>query len=66
VTPRVVYQTKRMVSRIRSAYEKALNSSSWVGADVGDRALKRLSNITVLVGSPRRHLDPKFIEEVYS
>ncbi|KAL1473333.1 hypothetical protein MTO96_003879 [Rhipicephalus appendiculatus] len=65
VTPRVVYQTKRMVSRIRSAYEKALNSSSWVGADVGDRALKRLSNITVLVGSPRRHLDPKFIEEVY-
>ncbi|KAL1473332.1 hypothetical protein MTO96_003878 [Rhipicephalus appendiculatus] len=65
VTPRVVYQTERMTSRIRSAFEKAIQSSSWVGADVRYRAINRLTNVTVFVGSPGRRLDPKFVEEVY-
>ncbi|KAH7957177.1 hypothetical protein HPB52_015878 [Rhipicephalus sanguineus] len=66
VPPRMIYQTKRMTSRIRSAFEEALQSSSWLTPEIRALASERLINITVYVGSPGRRLDPDFIEEVYS
>ncbi|KAH6933932.1 hypothetical protein HPB50_019124 [Hyalomma asiaticum] len=65
VPPRLVYQTKVMVSRIRTAFENALNSSSWLDPIVRSNAINKLINITVYVGSPGRRLDPKYVEDVY-
>ncbi|KAH6933936.1 hypothetical protein HPB50_019128 [Hyalomma asiaticum] len=65
VPPRMVYQTKRMVSRIRRAFEKALNSSSWMSADIRANAINKLANITVYVGSPGQRLDPRFVSKIY-
>ncbi|KAH7956434.1 hypothetical protein HPB52_009661 [Rhipicephalus sanguineus] len=65
VPPRMVYQTKRMASRICSAFEKALNTSSWIGRRVRDELIYKLIDMTVYVGSQGRRYDPAFVEEVY-
>ncbi|KAL1421516.1 hypothetical protein MTO96_023078 [Rhipicephalus appendiculatus] len=65
VSPRLVYQTRRMASRIRTSFEEALQSSSWLTAEIRALAINRLIGITVHVGSPGRRLDPDYVEEVY-
>ncbi|KAL1466304.1 hypothetical protein MTO96_026779, partial [Rhipicephalus appendiculatus] len=65
VPPRMIYQTKRMVSRIRSAFEQALQSSSWLTPSIRNQAINKLIDITVYVGSPGRRMDPDYVEEVY-
>ncbi|XP_075744112.1 neprilysin-1 [Rhipicephalus microplus] len=65
VPPRLIYQTKRMAYRIRSAFEKALNSSNWIGRDIRDELINKLIDVTFYVGSQGRRSDPAFVEEVY-
>ncbi|KAL1475259.1 hypothetical protein MTO96_037423, partial [Rhipicephalus appendiculatus] len=65
VPPRMIYQTKRMASRIRTAFEEAFQSSSWLTTEIRALAINRLINITVHIGSPGRRLDPDYVEEVY-
>ncbi|KAL3246549.1 hypothetical protein MRX96_057591 [Rhipicephalus microplus] len=65
VPPRMIYQTKRMAYRIRSAFEKALNSSNWIGRDIRDELINKLIDVTFYVGSQGRRSDPAFVEEVY-
>ncbi|KAL1486929.1 hypothetical protein MTO96_031155 [Rhipicephalus appendiculatus] len=65
VPPRMVYQTKRMASRIRHAFDKVLQSSSWLSPRLQALATDELINITVYVGSPGRRLDPEYVEEIY-
>ncbi|KAL1485046.1 hypothetical protein MTO96_032204 [Rhipicephalus appendiculatus] len=65
IPPRMVYQTKRMVSRIRNAFENTLSSSSWITSNIREHAINKLINLTVYVGSPGRQLDPEFVEEIY-
>ncbi|KAL1484295.1 hypothetical protein MTO96_032655 [Rhipicephalus appendiculatus] len=66
VPPRMVYQTKRMVTRIRHTFVKALESSSWISRNARAYAIELLYEITGYVGSPGRRLDPEFVEEIYS
>ncbi|KAL1485906.1 hypothetical protein MTO96_047174, partial [Rhipicephalus appendiculatus] len=66
VPPRMVYPTKRMTSRIRSAFEKALKSASWIGRDIRDELINKLIDVKFYVGSQGRRLNPAFVEEVYS
>ncbi|KAL3219771.1 hypothetical protein MRX96_050474 [Rhipicephalus microplus] len=66
VSPRMVYQTKRMVSRIRNAFVKEMNSSSWVSRDIAADAINSLNGITAYVGSAGRRLEAEFVEAIYS
>ncbi|KAL1473798.1 hypothetical protein MTO96_038458, partial [Rhipicephalus appendiculatus] len=63
--PRMVYQTKRMASRIRNAFESAFNSSTWIGRDVRDEFINRVINLKFHVGLTGRRSDPAFVEEIY-
>ncbi|XP_075744140.1 endothelin-converting enzyme 1-like [Rhipicephalus microplus] len=65
VPPRMLYQTKRMTSRIRSSFEEALQSSSWLTPEIRATSINKLINITVYTGSPGRRLDPDYVEELY-
>ncbi|XP_075746279.1 membrane metallo-endopeptidase-like 1 isoform X3 [Rhipicephalus microplus] len=65
VSPRMVYQTKRMVSRIRNAFANQLNSSSWVSREIAADAIDTLNGITAYVGSAGRRLDGEFVEAIY-
>ncbi|KAL1486932.1 hypothetical protein MTO96_031157 [Rhipicephalus appendiculatus] len=65
VPRRMVYQTKYMVSRIRNAFDEALQSSSWLTPKLRALASGELINLTVYVGSPGRRLDADYIEELY-
>ncbi|KAH8039435.1 hypothetical protein HPB51_007313 [Rhipicephalus microplus] len=65
VPPRMIYQTKRMAYRIRSAFEKSLNSSNWIGRDIRDELINKLIDMTFYVGSQGQRSDPAFVEEIY-
>ncbi|KAL1479049.1 hypothetical protein MTO96_034844 [Rhipicephalus appendiculatus] len=65
IPPRMVYQTRRMVFRIRNVFSKAIDSSSWVSRDTAYDAIRTLDEIKAYVGSPGRRLDPEFVEEIY-
>ncbi|XP_075744587.1 neprilysin-1-like [Rhipicephalus microplus] len=65
VTPRMAYLSKRMASRIRSAFEKALQASSYLTADIRAHLINKLLNHTIFIGSPGRRLDPDFVEDIY-
>ncbi|XP_075744575.1 uncharacterized protein LOC142803344 isoform X3 [Rhipicephalus microplus] len=56
---------KKMVSTIRSTYQKAFESSTWIGRSIREAAIRKLNNITSYVGSPGNRLDSKYVEEVY-
>ncbi|KAL3236386.1 hypothetical protein MRX96_048243, partial [Rhipicephalus microplus] len=66
VPPRMVYQTKRMVTRIRHTFVKAMESSSWISPNARHYAIELLYEITAHAGSPGRRLDPEFIADIYS
>ncbi|KAL3224409.1 hypothetical protein MRX96_049492 [Rhipicephalus microplus] len=66
VPPRMVYQTKRMVTRIRHTFVKAMESSSWISPNARHYAIELLYEITAHAGSPGRRLDPRFIADIYS
>ncbi|KAL3206496.1 hypothetical protein MRX96_052814 [Rhipicephalus microplus] len=63
---RMITQTKRMTSRIRTAFEEALQSSSWLTPEIRALAINKLIDITVHIGSPGQRLDPDYVEEMYS
>ncbi|KAH6933916.1 hypothetical protein HPB50_018838 [Hyalomma asiaticum] len=63
VTPRMVQQTKFMVSQIRSAFVKAFNSSTWLSSKLKREAIEKLTGIRVFAGSQGRRLDPNFIKK---
>ncbi|KAL3225561.1 hypothetical protein MRX96_049189 [Rhipicephalus microplus] len=63
---RMITQTKRMTSRIRTAFEEALQSSSWLTPEIRALAINKLIDITVHIGSPGQRLDPDYVEELYS
>ncbi|XP_075744150.1 membrane metallo-endopeptidase-like 1 [Rhipicephalus microplus] len=65
VSPRMVYQTKRMVSRIRNAFVNEMNSSSWVSREIAADAINSLNGITAYVGSAGRRLEAEFVEAIY-
>ncbi|KAL3196059.1 hypothetical protein MRX96_045372 [Rhipicephalus microplus] len=65
VTPRMAYLSKRMASRIRSAFENALQASSYLTADIRAHLINKLLNHTIFIGSPGRRLDPEFVEDIY-
>ncbi|KAL1444082.1 hypothetical protein MTO96_045685 [Rhipicephalus appendiculatus] len=54
-----------MTSRIRSAFEKALNSASWIGRNIRDELINKLIDVPFYVESQGRRSDPAFVEEVY-
>ncbi|KAH7957653.1 hypothetical protein HPB52_021071 [Rhipicephalus sanguineus] len=57
---------KEMVSTIRSTYQKAFESSTWLGREYREALISKLKNITTYVGSPGKRLDPEYIEDFYS
>ncbi|XP_075744539.1 uncharacterized protein LOC142803295 [Rhipicephalus microplus] len=54
-----------MVSRIRNAFVKEMNSSSWVSRDIAADAINSLNGITAYVGSAGRRLEAEFVEAIY-
>ncbi|KAL1442735.1 hypothetical protein MTO96_007753 [Rhipicephalus appendiculatus] len=65
IQPYMVEQVKLMASKIRGAFLKALESSSWLSGNIREGAIRKLKNMTAHVGSPGRRLDPAFVEEFY-
>ncbi|KAH7957242.1 hypothetical protein HPB52_016509 [Rhipicephalus sanguineus] len=65
IPPYIVPQAQRMVSEVRNAFLKALESSSWLGLKIREAAIRKLKNMTSYVGSPGRRSDPEFVESVY-
>ncbi|XP_049520699.1 neprilysin-3 [Dermacentor silvarum] len=61
----MVDQAKRMVTRLRSAFRKSLESSSWFTGRGREVALRKLDNLTTYVGSPDNRLDPVSLEKHY-
>ncbi|KAL1476175.1 hypothetical protein MTO96_018752 [Rhipicephalus appendiculatus] len=61
----MVGQAKEMVSTIRSTYQKVFESSTWMGRNIREAAIRKLKNITSYVGSPGKRLDPVYVEEIY-
>ncbi|XP_037565067.1 endothelin-converting enzyme 1 [Dermacentor silvarum] len=56
---------KRMLTSIRRALRKSLESSSWFTGRDRELALRKLDNITTHVGSPGNRLDPVSVEKHY-
>ncbi|KAH7957538.1 hypothetical protein HPB52_020003 [Rhipicephalus sanguineus] len=65
VPPRMVYQAKRIVSRIRNAFQNTLESSSYLTRNIRENIINEMLNIKVFIGSPGRRLDPVFVEEMF-
>ncbi|KAH7959951.1 hypothetical protein HPB49_015498 [Dermacentor silvarum] len=65
VPPEMVDLAKRMLTSIRSALRKSLESSSWFTGRDRELALRKLDNITTHVGSPGNRLDPVSVEKHY-
>ncbi|XP_049520698.1 neprilysin-3-like [Dermacentor silvarum] len=61
----MVDRAKRMVTRLRSAFRKSLESSSWFTGRGREVALRKLDNLTSYVGSPDNRLDPVSLEKHY-
>ncbi|KAL1476174.1 hypothetical protein MTO96_018751 [Rhipicephalus appendiculatus] len=61
----MIGKAKDMVSNIRSAFQKAFESSSWIGRNFREAAIRKLNNITAYVGSPGKQLDPEYVEAIY-
>ncbi|KAH6933940.1 hypothetical protein HPB50_019132 [Hyalomma asiaticum] len=61
----LIDEAKYMVSKIRSTFQKAIETSSWIGPNVREAAISKLKNITAYVGSPGRRRNPDFVDEIY-
>ncbi|KAL1469917.1 hypothetical protein MTO96_040776, partial [Rhipicephalus appendiculatus] len=67
VSLRLARYTRRSAwsPRIRNAFEKELEASSYLTPNIRAHLIDKLLNITVFVGSPGRRLDPDFVEDIY-
>ncbi|XP_049271239.1 neprilysin-1-like [Rhipicephalus sanguineus] len=61
----MVGEAKNMVDEIRNSYVRALRYSTWLSSEFRQAAIKKIRDMVSYVGSPGRHLEPDFVEELY-